>query len=55
MTYQCARSSSFLQLMVTAVRLARPAGLRSIVGKSLLVSHQLRILNRGRGRVVVSC
>ena len=45
----CARSSSlFLHLIVTVVRLARPGGLRSVVAESLLVKHQLRILNRGR-------
>jgi hypothetical protein len=47
----CARSSSlFLHLIVTVVRLARPGGLRSVVAESLLVKHQLRILNRGRSR-----
>jgi hypothetical protein len=30
--------------------LARPGGLRSVVAESLLVKHQLRILNRGRSR-----
>jgi len=49
--YQCARSSSlFLHLIVTVVRLARPGGLSSVVAESLLVKHQLRILNRGRSR-----
>jgi hypothetical protein len=38
----------FLYLIVTVVRLARPGGLRSVVAESLLVKHQLRILNRGR-------
>ena len=33
---------------VAVVRLARPGGLRSVVAESLLVKHQLRILNRGR-------
>ena len=37
----------FLHLIVTVVRLARPGGLRSVVAESLLVKHQLRILNRG--------
>ena len=40
----------FLHLIVTVVRLARPGGLRSVVAESLLVKHQLRILNRGRKR-----
>ena len=40
----------FLHLIVTVVRLARPGGLRSVVAESLLVKHQLRILNRGRSR-----
>jgi hypothetical protein len=40
----------FLHLIVTVVRLARPGGRRSIVAESLLVKHQLRILNRGRKR-----
>jgi hypothetical protein len=38
----------FLHLIVTVVRLARPGGLRSVLAESLLVKHQLRILNRGR-------
>jgi hypothetical protein len=41
----------FVQLIVTVVRLARPGGLRSVVAESVLVKHQLRILNRGRKRV----
>src|SRR5215469_2290950 len=40
----------FLHLIVTVVRLARPGGLPSVVAESLLVKHQLRILNRGRKR-----
>jgi putative transposase len=40
----------FVHLIVTVVRLARPGGLRSIVAESVLVKHQLRILNRGRKR-----
>ena len=40
----------FLHLIVTVVRLARPGGLRSVVAESLLVKHQLCILNRGRKR-----
>ena len=40
----------FLHLIVTVVRLAQQGGLRSVVAESLLVKHQLRILNRGRRR-----
>jgi hypothetical protein len=37
-------------LIITVVRLAGPGGLRSVVAESVLVKHQLRILNRGRKR-----
>ena len=37
-------------LVVTLVRLARPGGLRSILAESVLLRHQLLILNRGRKR-----
>jgi hypothetical protein len=40
----------FVHLIVTVVRLAGPVGLRSVVAESVLVKHQLRILNRGRKR-----
>src|SRR5437879_9768304 len=40
----------FVHLIVTVVRLAGPGGLRSVVAESVLVKHQLRILNRGRQR-----
>ena len=40
----------FVHLIVTVVRLARPGGLRSVVAESVLVKHQLCILNRGRKR-----
>jgi putative transposase len=39
----------FVHLIVT-VRLARPGGLRSVIAESVLVKHQLLILNRGRKR-----
>ena len=39
-----------LHLIVTMVRLARPGGLCSVVAESVLVKHQLVILNRGRKR-----
>jgi hypothetical protein len=41
----------FVHLIVTIVRLARPGSLRSVVAESVLVKHQLLILNRGRNRV----
>jgi hypothetical protein len=37
-------------LIVTVARLARPGGLRSVVAESVLVRHQLLVLNRGRKR-----
>src|SRR3981081_4434241 len=40
----------FVHLIVTVVRLAGPGRLRSVVAESVLVKHQLRILNRGRKR-----
>src|SRR5712691_1621126 len=40
----------FVDLIVTVVRLAGPGDLRSVVAESVLVKHQLRILNRGRKR-----
>jgi hypothetical protein len=40
----------FVHLIITAVRLARPRGLRSVVAESVLVKHQLLILNRGQKR-----
>jgi len=40
----------FLHLLTTVARLAGPCGARSIVAESLLVKHQLLILNRSRKR-----
>ena len=40
----------FLPLIATVVRLARPGSLRSVIAESLLLKHQLQILNRGRKR-----
>ena len=37
-------------LIVTLARLARPGGLLSVVAESVLIRHQLLILNRGRKR-----
>jgi putative transposase len=39
-----------VHLMVMAVKLVRPGGLRSIVAESVLLRHQLLILDRGRKR-----
>ena len=39
-----------VHLIVTLIRLVRPGGLRSVVAQSVLVKHQLCILNRGRKR-----
>ena len=39
-----------VHLVVTVVRLTRPGCLRSVVAESLLIKHQLQILNRGRKR-----
>ena len=40
----------FLHAIVTIVRLSQPGGLRSVVAESVLMRHQLLILNRGRKR-----
>jgi putative transposase len=40
----------FVHLVVTLARLARPGVLRSVVAESVLVRHQLLVLNRGRKR-----
>jgi hypothetical protein len=40
----------FVHLIVTLMRLARPGGVRSVVAESVLVKHQLLILNRSRKR-----
>ena len=40
----------FIHLIVTIARLMRPGGARAVVAESLLVKHQLVILNRGRER-----
>jgi len=40
----------FIHLIVTTARLLGPGGRRSIVAESLLVKHQLLILNRSRAR-----
>jgi putative transposase len=40
----------FIHLVSTLVRLLGPGGLRSVVAETLLVKHQLSILNRSRER-----
>ena len=40
----------FVHLIVTLARLAGPGGVRSVVAESVLVKHQLMILNRSRKR-----
>src|SRR5262249_42068485 len=48
---ECATSSSYSFILIgIVVRLAKPGGLRSVVAESVLVRHQLLILNRGRKR-----
>src|SRR5256885_13597380 len=42
--------SFFLHLLVTVARLAGPGGARSVVAESVLIKHQLLILNRSRKR-----
>jgi putative transposase len=39
-----------LHLIVTMARLVRPGGYRSVVAESVLIRHQLLVLNRGRKR-----
>ena len=40
----------FLHLLATVARLAGPGGARSVVAESVLVKHQLLVLNRSRKR-----
>jgi putative transposase len=44
----------FLHLLATVARLAGPGGARSVVAESVLVKHQLLILNRSRKRSPIS-
>src|SRR5262249_32830466 len=39
-----------VHLVVTVVRLTHPGGLRGVLAESILIRHQLLILNRGRKR-----
>ena len=45
----------FIHLIVTIARLFGPGGARSVVAESLLVKHQLLIINRSRERALVAC
>jgi hypothetical protein len=40
----------FLHTIVTIIRLAQPGGLRAVVAESVLMRHQVLILNRDRKR-----
>jgi hypothetical protein len=40
----------FIHLLATVAKLTRPGGARAVVAESLLVRHQLVVLNRGRER-----
>ncbi len=40
----------FIHLLITVVKLMGPGGSRAVIAESLLVKHQLVILNRGRER-----
>jgi putative transposase len=40
----------FIHLIVTSARLMRPGGARAVVAESLILKHQLVVLNRGRDR-----
>jgi putative transposase len=46
----CDLAVLFLHLLTTVARLAGPGGARSVVAESVLVKHQLLILNRSRKR-----
>ena len=40
----------FVQIVTTVVRLAGPGGVQSVVAESVLMRHQLFVLNRSRRR-----
>lgn len=40
----------FIHLITTVAKLVGPGGIRAIIAESLLLKHQLIILNRGRER-----
>src|SRR6266571_2159365 len=39
-----------VHLITTVLRIARPGGLRSVIAESVLIKHQLLIVNRSRRR-----
>jgi hypothetical protein len=39
-----------VHLITTVLRIAQPGGLRSVIAKSVLIKHQLLIVNRSRRR-----
>ena len=45
----------FVHLIATVARLAGPGGIRSVIAESVLVKHQLLILNRSRKRAPNLC
>ena len=40
----------FVHLVTTVLRITRPGGLRSVIAESVLMKHQLLIVNRSRRR-----
>ena len=40
----------FIHLLATIAKMTRPGGARAVVAESLLLKHQLTVLNRGRER-----
>ena len=45
----------FIHLLATITKLMRPGGGRPVVAESLLLKHQLVVLNRGRERAPNLC
>ena len=50
MAAQCAITILFIHLLTTIAKLMRPGGGRAVLAESLLLKHQLIVLNRGRER-----
>jgi hypothetical protein len=42
-----------LHVIVTVIRITRPGGVRSVIAESVLLKHQLLILNRSRRRAPI--
>ena len=40
----------FLHAIVTIIRIAQPGGVRAVIAESVLMRHQVLIMNRGRKR-----